>query len=70
MPRKTCSPNFRVPIVVTLAVAFVAFTHGVAPVAADEIDDYVAKQLERQNIPGLSLAAGSSLKCFVTLSES
>jgi hypothetical protein len=36
-------------------VAFLA-SMPVAPLAADEIDDYVAKQIEGQNIPGLSLA--------------
>ena len=56
MLRKTCPPSFRVPILVAFTFAFLASTPGVAPVAADEIDRYVAKQLEGQNIPGLSLA--------------
>ena len=52
MLRKTCGSNCRVPIFTAVAFAFLASMPGVA----DEIDDYVAKQLERQNIPGLSLA--------------
>jgi len=52
MLRKACASNCRAPILV--AFAFLACLHGV--LAADEIDDYVARQLERQNIPGLSLA--------------
>jgi len=56
MQRKTCASNCRVPIFVAFAFAFLASMPGVAPLAADEIDDYVTGQLERQNIPGLSLA--------------
>ena len=55
MLRKTCASNCRVPIFHALMVVFLA-SMPVAPLAADEIDDYVAKQIEGQNIPGLSLA--------------
>ncbi|HZO51246.1 MAG TPA: hypothetical protein VFB63_00950 [Bryobacteraceae bacterium] len=50
MLRKTFLSNYRVPILVAFAFAFLASMPCVAPLAADEIDDYVAKQLERQNI--------------------
>ena len=56
MLRKTCASNCRVLILVAFAFAFLASMPGVSPLAADEIDDYVTAQLQRQNIPGLSLA--------------
>jgi len=50
MIRKLCASNVRFAfIIVSVLLASM-------PVSADEIDDYVATQLERQNIPGLSLA--------------
>ncbi len=56
MLRKTYAFKCRAPIFSALSFVFLASVTGVARLPADEIDDYVATQLERQNIPGLSLA--------------
>lgn len=50
--------NSCLPPISRLAIVCVllAWISGTGSVAADEIDDYVAAQLKRQNVPGLSLA--------------
>jgi D-alanyl-D-alanine carboxypeptidase len=56
MPSAISASNCRLPFVVPAACALLAWILSAVPLAADEIDDYVAGQLKRQNIPGLSLA--------------
>src|SRR5688572_239750 len=50
------APNYRRSVFVPFASAMFVSTFAATPLTADEIDDYVAKQIKGQNIPGLALA--------------